>query len=897
MDCRGQSDMGNKHSGSGKLHNGLPKYSASKFDDDELWVLKQTWQDMADRNDGRGIDKETFLQYFPLHGLLGERMFVSFDRKKTGFIDFDDFVIALAVMARGNLDQKIHFLFDMCDVLKEGTVSKAELETFLNHVPTEILHCGTHAIPADNARSTSGGESPVAQGEDSKADESARVSLKNATDAAHPPPQGGEGNDSDEEYEEEVDAYTNHDIVMDAFNTCDVEHDGRLTYEEFKMWVERTPVVLEYIESIVPYAGVKDNHKHTNKEDALPLHYKEHHKLDRMERSSSYNSLKPEDMDFDSEITSISEKIPSSSSGASTFKKLVRQNSRGRASIGAGAGQSGTPRDGPTATGGESDIHNLAITRQKSVGANFRVPDSPKPEIPEVLADKSNSEDVAMIHLEAAMRATQSEDMKKAISELIEYMSHHAPDDHVEDLTPSPKMSTPRDDEVVSHQGFLWKKGSHFSRWWSKRYYVLSGSCVYYYANVSDVRPKHVIFLTGSVVEKVMDVVLETKGYFGFEITHMNMVNGDHHKHDTRLLYTRSEEEREKWVTVLQQAAHVVPITDHYVIASELGRGRFSVVHECVNKKTREHLAVKIIDKNTVKPDEKALLRTEIAVLKLMHHPHIIRMDGLYETKDKVYIVMEMLKGGELFERIVGRPRFSECDTAKLLRPLLESVAYMHDLGIVHRDIKPENILCGENLESVKIADFGLSKMIMPNEKMVQACGTLSYVAPEVLTNQGYGKEADMWSVGVIMFLLLCGKLPFDGGDASEIIKKTIQGDLKVSPAIWNKLSDEAKSLLTSLLNKSCKRRITARHALKHPFLLMYAPPEVAAKRRYTRHSIVASAAVGAAASSTATSETISAPAPLVSPVTKEPDSGKESASSTIPMAAPAAADSLSSPE
>jgi serine/threonine protein kinase len=124
--------------------------------------------------------------------------------------------------------------------------------------------------------------------------------------------------------------------------------------------------------------------------------------------------------------------------------------------------------------------------------------------------------------------------------------------------------------------------------------------------------------------------------------------------------------------------------------------------------------------------------------------------------------------------------------------------------------------------------------MIMPNEKMVQACGTLSYVAPEVLTNQGYGKEADMWSVGVIMFLLLCGKLPFDGDDSYDIIKSTIQGDLKVNPSVWNKLSDQAKSLLTSLLNKSCRDRITARAALKHPFLQLFYPEQ--GRRRKSVH-------------------------------------------------------------
>jgi serine/threonine protein kinase len=114
--------------------------------------------------------------------------------------------------------------------------------------------------------------------------------------------------------------------------------------------------------------------------------------------------------------------------------------------------------------------------------------------------------------------------------------------------------------------------------------------------------------------------------------------------------------------------------------------------------------------------------------------------------------------------------------------------------------------------------------MILPKEKMDNACGTLSYVAPEVLTMQGYGKEADLWSVGVIMFLLMCGKLPFDGDDHNEIIRNTIQAELKPNLTIWNKLSEEARSLMNGLLNKVPKDRITAREALKHPFISKYAP-------------------------------------------------------------------------
>lgn len=155
----------------------------------------------------------------------------------------------------------------------------------------------------------------------------------------------------------------------------------------------------------------------------------------------------------------------------------------------------------------------------------------------------------------------------------------------------------------------------------------------------------------------------------------------------------------------------MIPIEEEYTIGRELGTGRFSVVCECVHKITGVQYAVKIIDKASIEAEDKALLRTEIAVLKLVNHPNIIKMQGVYESRNRLYIVMEKLVGGELFERIVGRPRFTEEEAAKLIRPLLESVAYLHDLGIVHRDIKPENILCGETLDDIKIADFGLSKV------------------------------------------------------------------------------------------------------------------------------------------------------------------------------------------
>ena len=158
---------------------------------------------------------------------------------------------------------------------------------------------------------------------------------------------------------------------------------------------------------------------------------------------------------------------------------------------------------------------------------------------------------------------------------------------------------------------------------------------------------KGVIFLSGSIVESLKEPENELKGYYGFEILHLDLCTGVHHRHDKRTLYARSAEERDRWVTTLQHAANVIPIEEEYCIGLELGRGRFSIVKECVHKTSGKHYAVKIIDKSTIEQEYKSLLRTEIAVLKLVNHPNIIHMEGLYESRQHIYIVMEMLKGAD----------------------------------------------------------------------------------------------------------------------------------------------------------------------------------------------------------------------------------------------------------
>ncbi|RLN54899.1 hypothetical protein BBJ29_007552 [Phytophthora kernoviae] len=369
-------------------------------------------------------------------------------------------------------------------------------------------------------------------------------------------------------------------------------------------------------------------------------------------------------------------------------------------------------------------------------------------------------------------------------------------------------------DDSCSVSGDLWKRGSRL-RQMIKRYYVLQGNFLYYYATPDDTAPRGVTFLCDCYVElqpAQNEIVEKGVHYYGIDI--VPEPGGSREK---RTIFTRSLESQKRWEIALRQATNKVSIEEVYDVGAQLGRGRFSKVCEATHKVTGVKSAVKVIDKSKLQLTEKELLRTEIAILKLVHHPNIIRLHDVYEDRQYIFIVTELVSGGELFNRIVGRARYTEAEARLVMSPLLESVSYLHRLGIVHRDLKPENILCGETLTDLKIADFGLSKLVHPEELMKMPCGTLNYVAPEVLALVGYGREADIWSLGVIMYLLLRGELPFYGKAKSEVIQKTLHAEINLdTDAAWRSVSPAGKSLLRGLLTKDPARRLTAQDALQH---------------------------------------------------------------------------------
>ncbi|KAM0833488.1 hypothetical protein ACQ4PT_064231 [Festuca glaucescens] len=215
-----------------------------------------------------------------------------------------------------------------------------------------------------------------------------------------------------------------------------------------------------------------------------------------------------------------------------------------------------------------------------------------------------------------------------------------------------------------------------------------------------------------------------------------------------------------------------------YELGRTLGEGTFAKVKFAKNVETGENVAIKILDKEKLlKHKMIGQLKREISTMKLIRHPNVIRMYEVMASKTKIYIVIELVSGGELFDKIVSRRRLKEDDARKYFQQLINAVDYCHSRGVYHRDLKPENLLLDAN-GTLKVSDFGLSALsqqVRDDGLLHTTCGTPNYVAPEVIINKGYdGAKADLWSCGVILFVLMAGYLPFEDSNLTSLYKKRI---------------------------------------------------------------------------------------------------------------------------
>eukprot|EP00298_Acanthocystis_sp_HF-20_P017065 c21659_g4_i4.p1 GENE.c21659_g4_i4~~c21659_g4_i4.p1 ORF type:complete len:462 (+),score=172.67 c21659_g4_i4:102-1487(+) len=395
--------------------------------------------------------------------------------------------------------------------------------------------------------------------------------------------------------------------------------------------------------------------------------------------------------------------------------------------------------------------------------------------------------------------------------------------------------------------GPLTKPGRTFSTRWVVRYYILKGENLIYYKTAWDEKPARIISLGDA---KAIPFVRKDKNLFGF------MLQEPDRNHT---LFAKTEEEAEEWITYLKdiikkieerapkkpsriqhtryrRASHIAlggppnfsrscsraaaRIEDLYELGEELGSGGFSTVYCGTSKDDSMKWALKMI-LNSVYQKNKERIDEEITLLAALDHPGIVRLKEVVRTSKHVVLVMELLTGGELFDRIVNRERYSENDAKTVVARMLDAVAYLHQYNICHRDLKPENLIFNSKDENamMKLTDFGFATIVDDTKPLTATCGTPEYVAPEILDEKPYGIQSDMWSCGVIIYILLCGFPPFYGETESEMFDKICAAQYSFPSPYWDLVSDEAKSIIESLLVLDPTKRLTAATALEHPWL------------------------------------------------------------------------------
>jgi serine/threonine protein kinase len=265
-----------------------------------------------------------------------------------------------------------------------------------------------------------------------------------------------------------------------------------------------------------------------------------------------------------------------------------------------------------------------------------------------------------------------------------------------------------------------------------------------------------------------------------------------------------------------------IQIKSAYSIGAKLGTGGFAVVRKCKRRSDNKYFALKVINKKNLEKDDLAILESEVSIMRIINHKNIVHLYDVFDSKSKMCLVLDLLEGGELFDRIIEKGHLTEKLAADAFSQILSSLNFLHEKFIVHRDLKPENLLfeTKDDNSPIKLIDFGLAGSCKSGP-LKTPCGTPNYVAPEILRKQPYATQADMWSAGVILYIILCGFPPFydENDDLSRLYKKIKRADYEMPSPYWDPVSNGAKDLVKRLLQPDPKKRLSARQALQHEWL------------------------------------------------------------------------------
>jgi len=391
----------------------------------------------------------------------------------------------------------------------------------------------------------------------------------------------------------------------------------------------------------------------------------------------------------------------------------------------------------------------------------------------------------------------------------------NSPSPAISPLTSQKKVAplSLNDNEKVTYENYIYKVST--TNKLKKYYLVLINKDIYYYKNEDKKEVVGMHNLSGCFVKDNATKVINDKTYYSFTLVFPSK---------ERSFYCSSKEIYDNFTEKLKESFGYLNFFDYYEMLDDLGEGIFGSVKLGVEKKTKERVAIKIIKKKKAKPSDIELVRTEIDIMKLCHHPNVVHLLDHFENADYIFIVMEYIRGGRLTDYMKEKKfHFSEKRAAEIIYEIAIGVKYLHKYGIIHRDLKPDNIMLTESNDKghIKIMDFGLSKILGKKEKTSDGFGTLTFVSPEVLIRKPYNKEIDIWSIGVILYLILSGDLPFDDeeDDEQKIAKSIVFNEVEFPSKKFGNKSKEVIELIKRCLTKEPKDRIKIDEIIKSDWI------------------------------------------------------------------------------
>ncbi|XP_030256566.1 myosin light chain kinase, smooth muscle-like isoform X2 [Sparus aurata] len=325
---------------------------------------------------------------------------------------------------------------------------------------------------------------------------------------------------------------------------------------------------------------------------------------------------------------------------------------------------------------------------------------------------------------------------------------------------------------------------------------------------------------------------LEPQGQYRFRVRAYNSAGVSEPSQESECIKMATAKEKKKKKKEEDETDSYIPVTvdtkhkvkDHYSVHEKLGVGKFGQVFRLSHKETGQECAGKFYRARTSK--EKEAARKEIELMNSIHHPKLVQILAAYDTRSEMVMVMEYIAGGELFERIVDDNfEHTELTSARYMQQILEGMQYVHKQNIVHLDLKPENIVCVDTTGTrIKIIDFGLASKLEEGTPLMVMHGTPEFVAPEVISFEPVGLETDMWSIGVICFILLSGESPFQGNSDAETLSLVTAARYEFDQESFEDISDQAKDFISSLLKKDRRCRLSCTESLAHPWMASFTP-------------------------------------------------------------------------